>query len=499
MPEERRLTPRRRSFLGRAVAFWTSRPLLLAVVVSMIAAGFAFGGVQALSWMETADFCGQCHTMDPEVRAHLNSPHEAVECAECHVGDGLGGLVKAKVQGFRQLIDLTLGEYAKPIPPAADSMPPASETCLRCHDPARQRDNLLITRSRFGEDGQNTEQRVALVVRLPGDPEQQTSGIHWHVLSKVEYVARDEEGRVIDWIGVERPDGTREEFIAENIVDISEQAGQRAAELQQSGTVKRMTCYDCHNRVGHEFRTPARTVDQAIAQEQIDRDIPFIKKNAQEVIGTRYASLAQADAALRNLLAVYHRDYPRLFLEKPDELQRSLDTLARIYRQTSSPEMQAFPEDYPSYLGHTDSAGCFRCHDGGHNKVEDGRLLNEAIPSRCSLCHTFPSVGPRTPNVMLGPPPTTHTDRLWVFEHKNAASADGTVCSSCHSRTYCESCHSTGATQVKHDNMLFDHASVIRETSEQACSFCHQKPFCQRCHEEDEEAVITRGIREASP
>jgi hypothetical protein len=89
---------------------------------------------------------------------------------------------------------------------------------------------------------------------------------------------------------------------------------------------------------------------------------------------------------------------------------------------------------------------------------------------------------------MLGPAPGSH-DRLWVFEHKNAIDSEGVTrasCSTCHSQTYCSNCHSTGATAVQHDNMLFDHKAVIKETGEQPCSYCHQKPFCERCHEKDE-------------
>lgn len=88
---------------------------------------------------------------------------------------------------------------------------------------------------------------------------------------------------------------------------------------------------------------------------------------------------------------------------------------------------------------------------------------------------------------MLGPPPQSHEDRLWVFQHKTEVTSSDpaqTTCANCHSRTYCTNCHSTGATAIKHDDMAFDHAAVIRETGEQPCGYCHQKAFCERCHEE---------------
>ena len=118
-------------------------------MAGLIATGVAFGGMTGLSYSESPAFCGQCHTMTPEVNAHLNSPHENVACAECHVGDGIMGLAKSKLHGAQQAIEVILGTYPRPIPPAASGMPPANEICLRCHDPSRETGDLLLTRSHF--------------------------------------------------------------------------------------------------------------------------------------------------------------------------------------------------------------------------------------------------------------------------------------------------------------------------------------------------------------
>ncbi len=470
--------------------FFSSRPILLTVVVAAVAAGFTFGTMESLAWMETGDFCGRCHTMGPEIEAHERSTHQAVECAECHVGEGLLGLAKAKIGGLRQTAKLLLGSYARPIPPAAHGLPSANETCGRCHDPARKRDDLLVTRSHYVDDEQNTEQRIALVVRLAPNGQKETSGIHWHVLSKVEYIARDpndERALEIEWVGVEKRDGSYEQFISKATIQVSEQAGQRAVELRRAADSKRMSCYDCHNRVGHEFTTPERALNQALAAGRISQAVPFVKKRGLEAIARRYDSDADADAAIRGLAISYHAEYPNVYLENAEGLWRSLETLAVIYRETSYPEMSAAPDDYPNQLGHTDSAGCFRCHDGGHYKIVDGRLSDEAIPSRCSTCHTFPSVGDRLTAAPLGKPPLSHEKPLWVFEHKAVATATNpanTACGACHSQNYCTNCHASGARSVKHDDMFFNHAAVIRTAGQQACNYCHQKPFCARCHAE---------------
>jgi hypothetical protein len=486
------LLGRWKALLAAIIAFWTSRPLLLSVVVGTTVTVVAMGTARTLSWMETPDFCQRCHTMTSEVEAHAISPHRTVECTECHMSRGLGGFVKAKWDGAFQMVKLVTGTYARPIAAASHSMPEPRDTCLRCHNPERQHGDLLITRSYFWLDKANTEQRVAMVVRLSDDSEADTQGIHWHVSSEMEFLPSEEGGQRIDWVVVDRADGSRDEYISEDVLDISGVPGEAADEFRGSDEIREMTCYDCHNRVGHDFSTPDRALNEALSEGRIDAGIPFIKMQAMEVLAQRYESVEQADDAVRELWSWYHRTYPNLLVEKPAELSAAMGSIARIYRQTANPAMAALVQTYPSYLGHEDSAGCFRCHDGSHYKIEGNELTDEAIPSRCSLCHTFPSVGDKSPNVMIGPAPGTHEDPLWVFDHKDEApSMDPaeTNCAACHSQTYCSNCHSTGALDISHDDMYYSHAAVIREVSEQPCSYCHQvafceRWFCERCHEE---------------
>lgn len=462
-----------------------SQPLTLGVLMVVATFIVVFGGARTLAWMESPDFCARCHTMTPEVSEHAFSAHSKVDCSECHIGSGLEGFVTAKVGGLRQTAKLLLGTYVNPIPPAADEMPPANDICLKCHDPAAQKDNALVTRAHYLEDESNTEQRVALVLRQSNDGDT-SDGIHWHVLSKVEYIPRDAHAGVIDWIGVERADGTQVEYIAESLVEISEQAGNKVSELKAGAEVRRMTCYDCHNRVGHAEPVPGKAVDQAMMEHAIDPSIPYVKRNAMAIVSDEFSSEGEISTEVRALTDEYHREYPNLFIDRPSALGRSMGVIQQLAVQFMEARAAEQGDVYPDYLGHTDSAGCFRCHDGGHYKLDEGRLSDEPIPSTCSTCHTFPTVGSSAPNVMLGPPPQTHANRLWVFEHKAEASANGTACSECHSQTYCQNCHETGAKLVTHDNMLFDHGAVIRETTTQPCTYCHQRPSCERCHSDDE-------------
>jgi hypothetical protein len=159
---------------------------------------------------------------------------------------------------------------------------------------------------------------------------------------------------------------------------------------------------------------------------------------------------------------------------------------------------------YPNNLGHQAGPGCFRCHDGAHFKVVNGKVSTETIPSSCSTCHTFPQTGPSITGLLLGGEPVSHKERLWVFNHKDAAAAiasqrnaqiahlpagsvepKGTDCGTCHQRQYCEDCHTTGAIKVTHDEMLYNHAASIKVSGGKACAYCHQPVFCSTCHTGD--------------
>ena len=39
---------------------------------------------------------------------------------------------------------------------------------------------------------------------------------------------------------------------------------------------------------------------------------------------------------------------------------------------------------YQNHIGHIDSPGCFRCHDGSHT-ASDGSVIRQD----CDLCHSF--------------------------------------------------------------------------------------------------------------
>jgi nitrate/TMAO reductase-like tetraheme cytochrome c subunit len=468
-----------------------SRVGLFALLLVLGGIGFVgiFAGVSVISWTESADFCGRCHTMAPELQAYSSGVHRNVTCGECHVEPGIAGWVKAKMNGTRQLIDVVLGTYPTPIPPPEHAaLPSTEETCRECHSLDQREFVGLRTSESLTEDGENTRKTIGLMIRPSGgDPFNVDRSVHWHVQNDVEYVGHGLNGATIDYVKAKRPDGTEVEFIAQDQVVDAANVTPEIERLTSESELTEVTCYDCHNRVGHDLADPRRSVDYLLQIGKIDDSLPYIKRESQRLLWTAYPDVETANAEIEKLEDFYKVNYPEVYATKLAHIRGAIETLKDLYPRTAVPALEVTPATYPNQMGHQDFPGCFRCHDGGHFKVEDGVATKEAIPSTCNTCHTFPQIGAAVASLPLGEPPSTHEDNLWVFNHKNVApnlDPGGTSCGECHARDYCVNCHATGAVTVDHDEMATNHAAVIREQGNEACAYCHQPVFCARCHQD---------------
>jgi NapC/NirT cytochrome c family protein len=324
----------------------------------------AVAGLGAKHYMETEEFCGQvCHVpMRPEFTAHKVSPHAQVTCVACHVSPGAAGHIRAKMNGTRQLLLVASGGYERPIPVPARGLPVAAHTCERCHSGVRMPPEVTWTKREFADDEANTETTTSLVVH--------TGRIHWHARPdvRVEYVASDPKLDTIPYVKLTEPDGKVTEFFAADVTS------------RPAGELRRMDCLDCHTRPAHTFSASAEsTVDRAIAGGEIDRRLPFVRREAVAALKTDYASEAAAVDGIKRRLTDFYKNADRALA--PD-VAKSVSAVERLYRVNVFPEMKVTWGTYLSNLGHTDRAGCFRCHDEGHTSKE-GR----AIRQDCELCH----------------------------------------------------------------------------------------------------------------
>jgi len=468
---------------------------LLLVLSASIGVG-VFATVSLIHWTETADFCGRCHTMAPELQANQAGPHKSVECAACHVEPGIMGWVKAKINGTKQLIDVVLGSYPTPIPPPDHAdMPPASVTCEGCHGVTREAVMTLKTQTTYSEDESNTPLFVGLMVRPGGgNPFDVSRSVHWHVLRTVDFWSTDPHDQTIDVVDATQADGTVATYIAQSKIKAADDVAPDVEAVKTSETETTMSCYDCHNRAGHDIANPRTGLDQAMTAGVIDPTLPFIKREGMRILWAGYPDVATADAEADKLQGFYAANFPEVAATKAPQIDAAIAEIKRLYSLSSTPSMDVTATTYPNNLGHLDFPGCFRCHDGGHYKVVNGVATKEVIPSTCDTCHTWPQIGPKVASVPLGTPPTTHTDSLWVFNHKNVATSvdpGGQSCGNCHAKDYCVNCHSTGAINVDHDQMATNHAAVIRTAGNQACAYCHQPVFCATCHGSQQVLPVT--------
>jgi nitrate/TMAO reductase-like tetraheme cytochrome c subunit len=485
--------PSRRSRIRRFFRLPRSRRALGALILIGGAFGIVgmIGGYQVIHWTETADFCGRCHTMGPELAAHEAGPHQQVSCGECHVEPGVQGWIAAKMNGTRQLVEIILGTFPEPIPPPEhDALPPAESTCQHCHEVARLNPSGMLARVQYTEDEPNTRQFVGLMVRPASSDVFDTSrGVHWHVIQDVEYWTDDPFAQDIDLVEATQTDGSTRTFIAQDRIMVAEDADPDVEALKADLDQVRMSCYDCHNRVGHPIPNPREGLDASLSAGRIDQSLPYIKREGMRILWSSYPTVEAADAEAEKLSNFYALYYPEVMRTKPFAVNAAIDQIQFLYRLTATPEMKITAQTYPDSLGHTDYPGCFRCHDGGHFLVADGAVTRTTIPSSCDTCHTFPQIGGAVASLPIGIPPESHDDTQYVFNHRDYATSEdpgGTSCGECHARDYCVNCHETGAVTVEHDQMLISHAESIRQspTGTEACAYCHQPAYCSRCHTE---------------
>ena len=361
---------------------------------------------RAVTYMDTDTFCGKaCHTvMQPEFAAYRNSPHARVACVEFHIGPGESYFVRSKLSGVGQVFAVAFHTYPRPIPTPVTSLRPARETCEQCHWPQRFTDEKFYVHTEYGNDEPNTPSTTVALMKVGGRNFQGTVGIHGaHVdeRTRVEYVTTDAKRQVI-------PQVTYTDASGKVTVYKSTDPPAKPEDLAR-GETRVMDCVDCHNRPTHIFQLPERAVDDAIAQGGISPQLPFIRKQAVDALKRDYPDRRAARRTIATTLEDYYtKNYPQLRPATSAALQTAIRRVQDIYDRNIFPEMKITWGTYPNNLGHTDSAGCFRCHDGNHTSA-DGRTIS----NDCATCHDLLAVGEKNPKILtelgLNPAPPVPT------------------------------------------------------------------------------------------
>ncbi len=373
-------------FIQRSVELVTAATILNFMILSV-------ASYRATEYMDSVTFCGQaCHTvMQPEFAAYQDSPHARVECVQCHIGPGAGWFVRSKVSGLRQVYAVTFHTYHRPIPTPVKYLRPARETCEQCHWPQRYEGDKVLVRTKYSEDEKNTALTTVLVLKIGGHTWQGGVGIHGRHLdtkAPITYVSTDEQRETIPQVTHPGADGKLVVFQSTD----SKPTGQELAR----GDHRTMDCVDCHNRPTHAFQLPDHALDLAMSQGQISTDLPYIKKKALEVLKVEYPGRDTAAQQIPSAITAFYRaSYPDVYAQHRDLVETAAEKVKAIYLRNIFPEMKITWGTHASNLGHMDSNGCFRCHDGSHTSA-DGRT----IPNDCSTCHNILAMDEKNPKIL---------------------------------------------------------------------------------------------------
>ncbi len=377
------------SKLFRTVAIFTLANLLILGIAS----------IKMLHFMDSAEFCGTaCHSvMSPEWATYQASPHARVACVECHVGEGVGALVNSKLNGAWQMVSATFDLYERPIPTPVHQLRPARETCEKCHWPGKFYGSRLQTRVSYANDETSTPSYTTLNLKIDPGAAGDT-GVHWHVQdgNEVRYASVDDKREEMIWVEVSDEDGSARRFFNTRLTDKKAEGGERI-----------MDCVDCHNRATHIYEEPERAVDERLRLGMIDRDLPYIRREALDAVTGGYPSLEAAEHGIRaGLESFYRRNYPKHASAWYDRIDAAVDELVAVWARNVHPGMKIEWGAYPSFLGHQGSTGCFRCHTRELQNVD-----GDWISDDCTLCHSILAYGESQPFAYLEPAPEKARNR----------------------------------------------------------------------------------------
>lgn len=392
--------------------------------LAILALAFFTGGAAGWNYTNSTQFCGTtCHTMPPEYSTYLRSPHARVACVECHIGrESLDVMIARKFGHAHTVTSMIFKTYEFPI--FAQKMRPAKESCETCHFPVKfSTDSMREVRGHLN-DVANTPVSTFLLLKTGGGARREGlgRGIHWHIENEVYFYAADPLEQNIPYVRVVYEDGSHEEFLSIDS-DIDPQ-------MLQETELHKVDCITCHNRITHSVPSPEANVDTALYSGAISSSLPEIHRATTELLSAEYPDDAAANSAFENLGEFYKQNYPQVFAEKMAAIDQAVNWLKSTYALTRFPLQKLDWKTHPSNIGHKDSPGCFRCHDGLHMNANQ-----EAIPLECNMCHSIPIVADPSQfvskvEIVRGAEPATHTLTQWIALHGKAI--DDT-CADCHS------------------------------------------------------------------
>jgi len=367
---------------------------VIGTIVFLILSGI--GSYEAYHFTESVEFCGiTCHkVMEPEYTTYQNSTHARVACAECHVGSGADWYVKSKLSGLYQVYSVLFNKYPHPIATPITSLRPARETCEKCHWPQKFYTHKLVYQKHFLADDKNTEWDIDLRIKIGASHSSQglTEGIHWHINQnvKIEYIS-SKDRETIPWVRYINL-ATHDTTVYKDAKDTIDEKSIVAS------SIRLMDCMDCHNRPSHNYQTPQKFIDMAMATGEISPSLPEIKKVTMKIFNDNYPTVDTASQVIKSTITNFYKDkYPDIYSSKANLIDQAIAGAIKGYKNNIFPEMKANWDAYPDHIGHLEYNGCFRCHNNTHISSK-----GKTISKDCNLCHTILVQG-KTDSLQVSP------------------------------------------------------------------------------------------------
>jgi hypothetical protein len=274
-----------------------------------------------------------------------------------------------------------------------------------------------------------------------GDPKTgSATGIHWHMNldNDITFVASDERRQDIEWVRMKSGNGEATEYTSSDTTFSADQI--------QKASKRKMDCVDCHNRPTHIYLSPNRAVDASLSAKKLDAALPFIKRQAVDVLSKSYNT---TEEALNNIATelndYYKKEHAEIYQSKRDAVNRGVVEVQRIYSTYFFPEMKTDWTSHPNNVGHRDAQGCFRCHNGKFSTKEGIILSND-----CRVCHTT------LDQTVAG---KTFVPEGGKFQHPVLLGDRNTfLCATCHK-----------------GNRAFQHPLNLGDISKFQCAECHKE------------------------
>jgi hypothetical protein len=240
----------------------------------------------------------------------------------------------------------------------------------------------------YADDEKSTASYNVLMMIVGGSKMQGIHHAHFAGGFTIRYAASDAKRQTIPW--VERRNtktGETQTYIASGTMH------EQAASLPKFT----MQCVDCHDRPTHAFSLPDRALDRALALGEVPADLPFIKKQGSGALKLDYPTSADATQKIPAAIeAYYQQSYPEIYAQRRTEIAKVGQAILAIYNRNVFPDLKVTWGTYTNSLGHTDSPGCFRCHDGSHSTADGKRSIGQD----CGACHQLLAVGQPAPDIL---------------------------------------------------------------------------------------------------